>query len=347
MNFKEWFLKEAAIDMSPWEAMEVMELQHLKGQKLDAATLRNKFREMSMKYHPDRNVGDENAAEMMSKINNANITLQKYIDKELPSSPEHFTSSSYSSYSNPSGYSDDFGFTRKKQTRPANAKNVTEEDVKKWCEEALNQDRKVLFLRNRYTGFGMFTSLGYAPVGTKKTRKTLPENITSQELFEIIKKQIPEFPNSLIDIGQNKWESYLTFLDDSQERHYATVSYRSISMEARKPVKKKEAGDGMTRDKIMEYLQEKGLTVLRKTRDADYYGFYSQPTNESYFIRIKQRKIDMIVIDKVDYGYKKVNNDVMVSKEIYFGNVNVNILDSFISLLKKKLYQKFNFQTGI
>lgn len=342
MNFKEWFLKEAAIDMSPWEAMEVMDLQHLKGQKLDAATLRNKFREMSMKYHPDRNVGDENAAEMMSKVNNANITLQKYIDRELPSSQEQSRSSSYSTSS---GYSDDFGYTREKQSRPPNSKIVTEEDVRRWCEETLSQGRRVLFVRDPYTGFGFFSSLGYGPVGTKRTRKTLAENVTPQELFDLIKKQIADFPNSLIDIGQNKFESYLTFLDHSQARHHAAVSYRSISMEAPKQAKKKEAGVGMTRDKIMEYLQEKGLTVLRKTKDADYFGFYNQPTEESYFIRIKQRKIDMIVIHKVDYGYKKVNNDVIMSKEIYFGDVSINILDSFISLLKKKLQAKFNYQT--
>lgn len=342
MNFKEWFLNEAAIEMSPWEAMEVMQLQHLKGQKLDAATLKNKFREMSMKYHPDRNFGNEDAAIMMTKVNNANSTLQNYIDRELPSSPEQFKSSSYSSSS---GFDDGFGFTRQKQSRPPNSKTVTEEDVKKWCEETLSQGRRVLFIRDPYTGFGFFSSLGYGPVGTKRTRKTLAENITAQELFDLIKSQISDFPNSLIDIGQNKFESYLTFLDHSQARHHAAVSYRSISMEAPKKAKKKEAGVGMKKDKIMEYLQQKGLTVLRKTRDADYFGFYNQPTSESYFIRIKQKKIDLIVINKVDYGYKKVNNDVMVSKEIYFGDVSINILDSFISLLKNKLQAKFNYET--
>jgi hypothetical protein len=341
MNFKDWFLKESAIDMSPWEAMEVMQLQDLKGKVLDNLTLRNKFFELSKKYHPDRNVGDENAAQMMSKVNNANITLQKYVGKTLPESPE---SASGSSYSSDFG---DFGFTSRKQTRPPNSKTVTEEDVKKWCEEALNQNRRVLFLRDRYTGFGLFTSIGYGPVGVKKTRKTLSENVTPEELFNLIKNQIPDFPNSLIDIGQNKFESYLTFLDDSQGRHYAAVSYRSISIEPKKQAKKKEAGVGMTRDKVMESLQEKGLTLLRKTKDADYFGFYNQPTEESYFIRVKQRKMDLIVINKVDYGYKKVNNDLLLSKEFYFGDVSDKIIDSFIELLKKKLQAKFNYTTGV
>lgn len=340
MKFKEWFLKEAAIDMSPWEAMEVMDLQHLKGQKLDAATLRNKFREMSMKYHPDRNVGDENAAEMMSRVNNANITLQKYIDRELPSSQEQPRSSSYSTSSS---YSDDFGYTKDKQSRPPNSKTVTEEDVRKWCEETLSQGRRVMFVRDPYTGFGFFSSLGYGPVGTKRTRKTLAENITPQELFDLIKNQIPDFPSSLIDIGQNKFESYLTFLDHSQTRHRAAVSYRSISMEAPKAPKKKEAGVGMKRDAVINGLQNKGLTTLRKTRDADYFGFYNQPTDESYFIRVKQKKIDLIVIHKVDYGYTKRSSDIIISKEIYFGDVSDKTLDAFVSLLKKKLQEKFNY----
>lgn len=337
MKFKEWFLKESAIDMNPWEAMDVMDLQHLKGQKLDAVTLRNKFREMSMKYHPDRNVGDENAVEMMSKVNNANITLQKYVDRELPSSPEQ-----PSSFSSSSGFGS--GFTKEKQSRPPESKNVTEEDVRKWCEEVLNQGRRVLFIRDPYVGFGFFSRVGHGSVGTKRTRKTLAENITPQELFDLIKSQIPDFPDSLIDIGQNKWESYLTFLDNSKRYNTAVSSYRSISMEAPKAPKKKEAGVGMKRYDIIESLQNKGLTVLRKTKEADYFGFYNQPTDESYFVRVKQKKIDLVVIHKVDYGYTKRSSDMIISKEIYFGDVSDKILDSFINLLKKRLKEKFNYE---
>ena len=96
----------------------------------------------------------------------------------------------------------------------------------------------------------------------------------------------------------------------------------------------------------MFFLINKNLIVLRQTKEADYFGFYNQPTQESTFIRVKQRKVDVVSVQKVDYGYKKVNNDVMVTKEFYFGTVTEKILDALIFVLKRRLKAKFKYEAG-
>ena len=42
MRFKQWF-NEATIEMNPWEAMKIMELQGLQGKLIDAKDLRKKL----------------------------------------------------------------------------------------------------------------------------------------------------------------------------------------------------------------------------------------------------------------------------------------------------------------
>lgn len=332
MNFKQW-LTESSIEMNPWEAMEIMQLQDLKGQVLDANVLRTKFFELSRKYHPDRNLGDDNSLEMMVKLNNANATLSKFIDKVLPSEKQE--TPSYSSQHEPSDFYSGF-----KKGRPKDSKTVSEQDVMAWCEETLQKNRTVLFFRHPYTGFDYGFRIGIGPYGSKSSRKTLPENTTPKDLFDIIKQSITNFPDSLIDIGHSKFESYLTFLNKSN-------NFSSISLETKKTPVKKEAGVGMKREEILMYFEKQGLTVLRQTKEADYFGFYNQPTQESTFIRVKQKKVDIVSVQKVDYGYKKVNNDVMVTKEFYFGTVTEKILDALIFVLKRRLKAKFNYETGI
>ena len=137
MNFKEWF-NESAIAMSPWEAMEIMQLQDLKGKVLDGKILRQKFFELSRKYHPDLNIGNKNSLEMMIKVNNANATLSKLVNNALPSSEEESTSNYYSKQQEPSNY-----YYRQEPTN-ANKQSFPEPDPKalfKWgmVVEALNE----------------------------------------------------------------------------------------------------------------------------------------------------------------------------------------------------------------
>ena len=137
MNFKEWF-NESAIAMSPWEAMETMQLQDLKGKVLDAKVLRQRFFELSRKYHPDLNIGNKNSLEMMIKVNNANATLSKLVNNVLPSSEEESTSSYYSKQQEPSNY-----YYRQEPTN-ANKESFQEPDPKalrKWAMvvESLNE----------------------------------------------------------------------------------------------------------------------------------------------------------------------------------------------------------------
>jgi curved DNA-binding protein CbpA len=330
MRFKQWF-NEAAIEMNPWEAMKIMELQGLQGKLIDAKDLRKKFFELSKKYHPDLNIGNQNALEMMIKLNNANAILSKFVEqgKPLPLEEEEKTSSRYSK--EPSGYYGGF-----KKGRPKDSKTVTEEDVMDWCKETLQKKRMVLFTHYPYTGFDRGVKIGFGPYGIKKSQFALPEDITPEKLFDIIKKNIPNFPNSLIDIGHSKYfESYVTFLNQHN-------NYRSISLEfERSPIKKspikKETGTGMLREEILKYFQRKGLTVLRQTKQADFFGFNKQPIQESTFIRVKKRKADVVSVQTVDYGYKKINNDVMVTKEFYFNTITENTLDDLILVLNRRL----------
>lgn len=323
MRFKQWF-NEATIEMNPWEAMKIMELQSLQGKLIDAKDLRKKFFELSRKYHPDLNIGNENALEMMVKLNNANTILSKFVEQGKPLPSEEKTSSNYSK--EPSGSYGGF-----KKGRPKDSKTVTEEDVMDWCKETLQKKRMVLFTHYPYTGFDRGVKIGFGPYGVKKSQFALPEDTTSEKLFDIIKKNIPNFPNNLIDIGHSKYfESYVTFLNKNN-------NYRSISLEVKRSPIKKETGVGMLREEILKYFEKKGLTVLRQTKQADFFGFDNQPIQESAFIRVKQRKADVVSVQTVDYGYKKVNNDVVVTKEFYFNTVTENTLDDLILVLNRRL----------
>jgi len=320
--------------MNPWEAMKIMELQSLQGKLIDAKDLRKKFFELSRKYHPDLNIGNENALEMMIKLNNANATLSKFVEQGKPLPLEEKTSSSYSKET--SGSYDGF-----KKGRPKDSKTVTEENVMDWCKETLQKKRMVLFTHYPYTGFDRGVKIGFGPYGVKKSQFALPEDTTSEKLFDIIKKNIPNFPSNLIDIGHSKYfQSYVTFLNKNN-------NYRSISLEVKRSPIKKETGVGMLREEILKYFEKKGLTVLRQTKQADFFGFDNQPIQESAFIRVKQRKADVVSVQTVDYGYKKVNNDVVVTKEFYFNTVTENTLDDLILVLNKRLKkEEWNSNNG-
>jgi hypothetical protein len=335
MKFYEWLINEVAQSMTPWEAMVALELTNLAGEILDSSALRSKFRELSLKHHPDRNVGDENANATMIKINNANSVLQDYIGRTLPSGESQSSSREQPRWGTTYGTG--------KQKRPEDAKNVTEDDVKKWCEEAVALGRIQVYVREPHMYFGLWTSLGNGPLGIKGKTKRLDKTITPDQLFDIITYMVPNFPTSLVDIGNTKWESYLTYMDEGQ-RPTAAIKLRSICLEVPKVAKKKEAGVGMSRQQIIDYLESKNLKLIRYNKEGEYYGFQGQPEDEgTNFIRIKTKKMDGILVAYDDYSYRRVRKDIIITKEIYFGEVTPKILDAFIIWLKKRLKEKFGF----
>lgn len=96
-----WYKKALSEQMTLSEALNILGLQ--KGCSIDE--LKQKYRELALKYHPDKNPGNKHAEDMMKIVNNAMEIIKKQIAKgwkdffrtiEIPKTPRYTDDERYS-----------------------------------------------------------------------------------------------------------------------------------------------------------------------------------------------------------------------------------------------------------
>lgn len=105
-------------------------------------------------------------------------------------------------------------------------KNITQSDVKIWCNEAISLGREKFYLHAPYTGIDFISKIGVSPYGFKATKKTI-----KNDLYETIKSHINE-NDIIVDMTHGDKISWITIKqEEKKERLNWTKTFKSISLE--------------------------------------------------------------------------------------------------------------------
>lgn len=336
MEFKTWFnIQEAAILMSPWEAVQTLNLQDKVGETLSPEILSSIYRNIALNNHPDRNPSPE-AVQIFKKATEAFEVLQKYIGQPIPG--EH--GGTHIPNQTPDSY-------RRWGRMLAPIGRFSIDDFNNWIKEIVNKQYFQVKVRGvvSFPSFGMnlatdttspfgsvvktFRVTGYAKSGSV-IQKTPEDSI--RELFApYMHTTIPEM---IVDLQvRESWkEAWITFETPSGK-------YQSISFAAIKKVVKDPTA-GMKKEDVEEHIRASGLVFAGSYTAGTNYGISSDPIG--LFIQVGPKTVRLIKRYRTDYyGKKKI--DVINIRTEYYGKLKKETLDVYINHIKRKATQSESF----
>jgi hypothetical protein len=320
------FTKTATNYLSPWEAMEVLHMtQELMGKVLTDDDIRAIRKTVGRLHHPDLHPGKEQTyVQMMHAVDSLEIAAKS--QRPLPTAADNnWTPAAEGTH--PAG-----GYTAAPNSKPPDAKNISDGQFRIWCEQVIQDGFTEFFIREKYTGYDVFGGrVGNAPYGTKGRKQTLPPNFTGDQLYESMKRVIgTQYPGNLIDIRifpNEAWVSYMDYPEGGQQFAY---HIRSISVEKKKARQPKQPGVGMKPNDVIQYLTSKGLQRLGGGTKYVYYGLAGDPHKR--YIRVAAKTVRPIEKWKDDRGQP---HETPLAQEAYFGAVTKELLDSWISRISR------------
>lgn len=321
-----WYqkIKLAAEVMPIWKAMEVLNLTGQAGKILTREVFRAAYAPLASQFHPDSNPDDPNANSKMVELNNAKDSVMRFLDQPLPSTPQESESPSFSS--------------RERQPEPENfwrqpRRNFTEQDLVELCRKVLQAGMTNAYVHYPYEGYDGFERCGYSTYGSRpQTPQRIPEGMTAEALAGFVKKIIPDFPDSMIDVTFIEREGWVSFT--TQPYTGGIRKIRSVSFSKPQPKVKKPAGMGMKPAAVDAHLTTAGLRYAGGGNVYSYYGFTDR--GEGYFIRIAKKSVRLVHRVRIE---RQGLVDGGIGDQVYFGNLTPEILDKWINYIEKKSTQ--------
>jgi hypothetical protein len=325
--------KTSADLMTPWQAVGVLGL--VGGQVLTKEALRDAYAPLVLQAHPDKNPGQEaESHDKTVRINAAKDILKRYIGRPLPSNdadpvvpPPTPDSEGFDDwYSN---FLRTNNIVTGPQDRPRGAMSVAETDVLEWVKGVLAAGMRHALIRGAYQGFELMNRFGLSPYGPVVKTQRLPEDITPERLFEVVKATIPGFPHSIIDLqiktDRPQPESWVTFLDNKGERGISHSKYRSLSFEPIKKKEPKQEGVGLSVSQVEQMLQTKGLSVVA---GGSKYAYWGRRRSDSYLIRQAAKTLRVMS--------RKSGEWFGISNEFYYGKLTEQIVAAMVNVIDKR-----------
>lgn len=342
MNFKTWL--EAAIMMSPWEAVQELGLETRVGETMDEEMIMSPYRRIAMEFHPDKNP-DPEAAKKFKRAADAVQVLKPFIGSQVPN--EHEIPRSSSSFNHSSDSRSDFYKDLSRQLAPTGQYTMAE--FEEWVNGIV--EKGYFQVKNRqaasYVSWGMrlkkdeftmpigsvkntFRVTGYARKGTG-VQKSPRDSI--MDLFGTQMSRIPEYIVDMKMKDQSNWrEAWITM-------ELPNGKYQSVSFFPVEKKEKKAPGVGMKKDEVSERIRSAGLFLTGSYTAGDNYGVSDSPVG--YFIQVGSKVIRIIRRYRTDYyGKKKIETQNMASE--HYGKLTEELLNKYINTVKRRSQNQQN-----
>lgn len=348
VGFKEWLdICEAAMLMSPWEAVQELGLESKVGQNMDEEMLASVYRRIALDMHPDRNP-DPEAVGKFKRAAEAFEVLKPFIGSPVPGegeAPRQSSGSQEYSWEQHAGSWGSFYRDLSRQMAPIGQYSMAEFDA--WVRQIV--DNQYFQVKNRrrvrYVTFGLelkkgdyyssplgsvtntFRVTGYARKGTGVQRS--PED-SIRELFSPQMSRIPEFIVDMKFKNQaNHKEAWITM-------ELPSGGYQSVSFFPIVKKEKKAPGVGMKKDEVKDYLSSLGMRLVGSYTAGENYGFVD--SGVGYFIQIGSKVVRVIERYRSDYhGTKKIETRNVASE--HYGNLTRELLDKYFRFTKARSRQ--------
>jgi hypothetical protein len=353
MEFKQWL--ESAIQMDPYEAMEVMGLKNLAGKTLDQAFLMQTYRDLARERHPDLHPDDPEATSKFQELQNAFEALRDLVGQTLPGSrgPSPRAGSRPGSHWGGGGGVEGTPH----QTGLHQPENYTEQDIDDFAKQMSDLGYFKSIKKQSATWVPMtIMRFSDASIGSAEKTQTLTAKSGLNNAEGVLKK-IKEtmeadgatYPDNIVTVVvRPNWEQgFITYYyprRSDTERMFGIHNpwgYRSIVFQAPPKKKKKAAGVGMKRADVEAYLTQNGLKRLRYGGRAVFYGLpQHEPSGRvktiyGEVIKLQPKVFKLVSRSQYDRGYKKETMEVNV-RSVNYGDLTQDFLDKAIKWVKVK-----------
>ena len=344
MNFKNWL--EAAIMMSPWEAVRELGLEGAVGQSLSEDMLTSAYRKIAVATHPDKNP-DPEATNRFKRAADAYEVLRPFVGHEVPG--EHDAPrSAQGGFEQTTDARSEFYKELSRQMAPIGQYSIAE--FNSWIDSIV--EKQYFQIKNRqsvgYVTWGLklskdqhtmplgsvkntFRVTGYTNKGTG-VQKTPKDSV--MELFAPYMSRIPEFIVDMKMKDQSNWrEAWITM--EMPNGRYQSVSFFPVVKK-----EKKAPGVGMKKDEVKEHLVSAGLRLAGSYTAGDNYGVSESPLG--YFVQVGSKVIRVIKRYHADYyGKKKIETMNLASE--HYGNMTKELLDKYVRVVRARSHQNESF----
>lgn len=339
MNFRNWL--EAAMMMSPWEAVQELGLSDRVGEPMDENLLSSTYRRIALETHPDRNP-DPGAAVRFKRAAEAYEVLRPFVGGPVPG--EHESPRSSGGFDHSTDARSEFYRELSRQMAPTG--QYTMADFEEWIAGIV--EKGYFQVKNRhpvnYISWGMklkkdeytmplgsvantFRITGYARKGTG-VQKSPKDSI--MELFGPNMSRIPEFIVDMKMKDQPNWrEAWITM--ETPKGGYRSVSFFPVVKK-----EKKADGVGMKRDEVVQHLRSSGMVLAGSYTAGDNYGVSDSPTG--YFIQLGPKVIRIIRRYRGDY-YGRKTIETMNVASAHYGKMTKELLDKYVATVKRRSQQ--------
>jgi len=344
MNFRNWL--EAAMMMSPWEAVQELGLEGSVGQPMDENMLNSVYRKIALDTHPDRNP-DPDAAKRFKRAAEAYEVLRPFVGGVVPGEHESPKASSVDFDPSRDARSE---FYKELSRQMAPIGQYSMEEFKSWIDALV--EKQYFQVKNRqsvsYVSWGLklakdqhtmplgsatstFRITGYAKKGTG-VQKTPKDAV--MELFGPMMSRIPEFIVDMKIKDQQNWrEAWITM--EMPNGRYQSVSFFPIVKK-----EKKAPGVGMKKEEVREHLLNSGLRLAGSYTAGDNYGVMDSPIG--YFVQVGSKVIRVIRRYHTDYYGKKKIESINLASE-HYGNMTKELLDKYVRVVRSRSQQHESF----
>jgi hypothetical protein len=339
MDFKQW-LKEAAIRMTPWEAVKNLGLQAKVGQVLTADELGGAYRDIAMRNHPDKNP-DPAAAEVFKKAVEAFEVMQRFVGKVVPGEHEQHVPEPEPNYE--TGRSEVF---RRWAERLAPRGRYTMADFEAWVQKVV--ENQYFQAQSRY-------EVSYPPWGmdmTKDDTDPFGGVVETERVTGYLKKgsgmQLPPaekikkflspimmlLPDAIIDLKFRQarvpgplGKAWITI--QKEDGRYQSFSFVQIKKKEKKP-----EGVGMKKDEVVRVLRELDLTLVGRYASGDNWGSHLGDGTTGYFIQMGPKVVRFIKRWRTKrYGRSEI--DAINVDSRHYGKITKGWLASCAASVKK------------